>query len=463
MTSILTLEGWTRRPAEIAFAYRLGDLRLVRKYRYEDVDLDALEARHGAEALDRLLFHLVALEAIPLVGLAPEAVDFGPGSRFLTPRFEPLWRTLERNVGAQWRYENNRPAYRPEILSPPRPSSAFLPVFLPRGAEALAFCGGGKDSLAAAKLLERAGLGYASLAFAYPDYGCAGVQHRRIDSLLDACRPRRRHRVWVSDDADRGEVFRAAGAEPICAETPISLFAALPIVLQHGYRYLVLGNEHSADAANFLWEETGEEVNHQWGKSLAAELLLAAYLREELLPEAAWFSILKPLCDPAIFGLLREHAAAVGRTHSCNVRKPWCERCPKCVYVWLSLMAYLPRDAVEPMFTGNLLDVPENVVWLRRLLGLGPHKPFECVGEPGETRLAFEICRRKGVGGEALASLAAELPPIATGALLDRYLQVHDDQPSMPPDVRARVLPLLHAAAGETRRYLEAVLAGAPL
>jgi hypothetical protein len=35
----------------------------------------------------------------------------------------------------------------------------------------------------------------------------------------------------------------------------------------------------SADAGNLLWERTGEQVNHQWGKSLGAELLLNSYIQ----------------------------------------------------------------------------------------------------------------------------------------------------------------------------------------
>src|SRR6185503_9082233 len=105
----------------------------------------------------------------------------------------------------------------------------------------------------------------------------------------------------------------AGGAPLICAETPISLFAALPVVLQHGYRMMVFGHERGADSANIEWAG------------------------EQLLANVATFSILKPLHDAVIFGILRARAAAVPRTHSCNVRKPWCERCPKCSYVWLGL------------------------------------------------------------------------------------------------------------------------------
>ena len=48
------------------------------------------------------------------------------------------------------------------------------------------------------------------------------------------------------------------------------------------------------------------------------------------------------------------------------------------------------------MFGGqNLLELPENQLSFRQLLGLEAHTPFECVGGVPEARLAFELCCRK--------------------------------------------------------------------
>ena len=453
MSTTLSLEGWTRRRHELALAFRLHGHRIERTYRYGDVDFTHLEERFGAVLLDRLCAYLLALEAVPLVGLAPDAVDFGPASRFLTFHLRRLWRAVERGTGAQWRYETGRPFYRPAI-SAVGPAEEPLPMALGASStEALVFCGGGKDSLAVLTLLERSGIDCATFSYSQPEYGSPEEQHRLIDRTLDAA-PGRRHRLEVLDGAGRRELDGL-----ICAETPISVFAALPVALQHGYRCLVLGHERSADTANLLWEETGEAVNHQWGKSLEAERLLADAVRHDLLADVRCFSVLKPVHDPVIAGLLRGNPDAVRRTHSCNVRKPWCERCPKCLYVWLLLTAFLPADAVAPMFTGNLLEVPENLPLVRRLLGLDGHRPFECVGEPAEARLAFELCRRKGVlGGAATDRLAAELPDFHPGSVFERYLVVHEDSHAMPPAVWELVAPQLRAAAEETRRYVGTIL-----
>lgn len=103
------------------------------------------------------------------------------------------------------------------------------------------------------------------------------TQFALIDRLVDATAADRRHRISMSDTAmEPGVALSYSGVRYVLApETPASLFAALPVALAHGYPTLVLAHERSANAGNLIWPATGEEVNHQWGKSLEAERLLA--------------------------------------------------------------------------------------------------------------------------------------------------------------------------------------------
>jgi UDP-N-acetyl-alpha-D-muramoyl-L-alanyl-L-glutamate epimerase len=414
---IVAVTGWTRSREGIALHYDAGGRHITKRCTYDDVDFDAL---HPA-LVERWAAQLAMMEAVPLAGLAPEAIDFGPASRFCTPRFEQLWRAVWRGTGGQWRYERDRFDYAPELIVRERARGA-API--EAEGDALVFCGGGKDSLASITLLKRADIGFATFAYSHADYGAPNKQHALIDALLDAANVDRRHRMRAEDDiAPRGEL--------ICAETPISLFYALPLMLAHRHRYLVLGNERSADAPNFEWR--GEAINHQWGKSSAASRLLDEFLRAEWIANGAYFSILAPVHDAVIVSLLRDEPA-VPLTHSCNIEKPWCGRCAKCVYVRLQFAAYLGVYADEA-FDGN-----EAV--LRELLGLASHKPFECVGEPDETRLALILALRRGLGGDVAQRLARELPPVDVDALAAEYLTVHDDG-RMPPQFRERAIPIL--------------------
>jgi hypothetical protein len=441
---------------QISLCFGVDDLRFTTSYWYGDLDLRALERDLGAPFFRKLVFHIAAFEANKLGSLAPERFDLGPFADLCTEAFADLWLTVFRRVWAQWRYEHNLPGYLgPAILGTQGPVASAVTVGGVGPVETLAFCGGGKDSLVALRLLERAGIPYASFAYAHSVYGQAAEQHRLIDGLIDTCHPARRHRQWVFDDfldSPVAELRPDLGVRSLtAAETPSSLFGALPVALAHGYRYLAVAHERSADHGNLVWDATGEEVNHQWGKSLEAERLLAAYVQQELVTDLAYFSILKPLSDVVIFSLLGDHVDAVARTHSCNRKKPWCEECPKCAYVWLNLRAYLPPDALGGMFRSDPLDNPANDVWFRQMLGLAEHTPFECVGQVDEARLAFELCRRRGMQGRAMEMFAREVPPVDVAATLARLTAVDPLHCAMPAGIGEKVLPLLVDAGRRAR------------
>lgn len=349
-------------------------------------------------------------------------------------------------AGAQWRYQNHLPNYQGPSFPLQRAEASFAPVCLEVGpVETLCFCGGGKDSLAAMKLFESAGLAFSSYSYSHPAYGATEKQFALIDSLLDANTPERRHRVEIETNsvADNGG---------LCAETPISIFGALPVALQHGYRSLVLGNERSADEPNLKWLQTGEFVNHQWGKSLEAELLISAYVREQLISNLHCFSVLRPMHDPVIFSFLRRFPDAVKNTHSCNHKKPWCFECAKCAYVGLGFTAYLPRDLVRQIVPSDLFDNPANQLFFRQLLGLEAHKPFECVGDAGEARLALEICRARGLCGRAVEICAdPALDPVESAR---SYCEIAPPAARFPPDLWRSLSPLMLGAGREAFDYI---------
>lgn len=459
MADTLHLLGYHRARHQLSLRFAVDQLRFATTYWYADLDLPALETRFGAPLLERIYFHIAAFEANKLCSLRPRRLDPGPFARYWTPRFDETWRAVLHQVWAQWRYQHDLPGY-----AGPGPISGFAPpngeaVGLDAGAvETLSFCGGGKDSLVAMKLLEGGGIAYDSLAYASSIYGRTAPQHALIDGLLDHGSPRHRRRMWIYDDFLDSPVVTLhpeLGIRTLLAgETPSALFAALPLALAHGYRQLVVGHERSADFGNLTWARTGETVNHQWGKSLAAERLLADHVRRHLIADLDYFSLLKPIDDVLIFNLLAEHPRAIPATHSCNEAKPWCRRCAKCAYVWLSYRAYLPAEPVAGLFGENLLEVKANRQHFRQMLGLEAHTPFECIGTVDEARLAFALCRRRGLSGPTAEALAAELPACDVEAELRRFLRVDRDHHAMPRAVLERILPQLAAGAAAARQRL---------
>lgn len=475
MARTLWLGEHKRSRHQISLQFGIDDLRFTASYWYEDVDLYALEERYGPEYMENVYFHIAAFTANTLVSLRPDHLDLGPYARFYTPEFWSLWKAVVKGVWAQWRYENDQPHYLcPELLLPDISSNEAPHLraanVQPGPFPVLSLCGGGKDSLVALKLLERAGVYFSTLAYSSSIYGPSMRQHSLIDGLLDSavdpsvCR----HRIWVYDDLTDSPVLKLArefeASSITAAETPASIFMALPVALQYGYTYLCLGHERSADTGNLIWESTGEEINHQWGKSRQAEVLLNSYIKSHLIANLSYFSILKPIYDVLIFNLLAQDLEAIPYTHSCNLQKPWCGKCAKCAYVWLNYMAYLPTSLVEQIFSthGNLFDTPENQVWFRQMLGLEAHTPFECIGQVGEARLAFELCRRKGLDGQAMRTFNAEIPSVDVHTLLEEYLQVNEALDTLPSILRSQVLSQMNSVAARARERIKVELLLSP-
>jgi hypothetical protein len=59
----------------------------------------------------------------------------------------------------------------------------------------------------------------------------------------------------------------------------------------------------------------------------------------------------------------------------------WCGHCPKCLFVFVLMAPRLGRTEVEAIFGRNLFVNNDNRVGFEDIVGLGEHKPFECVGE----------------------------------------------------------------------------------
>ena len=437
--------------AHLTITYGVDAHRFSSSLWWEGLDLDGLAVAIGPDALRRMVFHVAAFEAMKGASLWPDSFDLGPFTDLGTERFRDLWSTVFRRVWGQWRYEHGFAEYEgPTIIGGPAPADP--PLAVEAGDAVLLFCGGGKDSLVAARVLEEADVPYASYAYSHSTYGPPGPQHALIDGLLDHLRPTERLRHWVYDDLLDVPVQRLApdlGVRSVtAAETPASLFGALLVAVARGYTGLVLAHERSADAANLVWERTGEEVNRQWGKSLQAERLLRDYVHEELVAGVSYSSVLKPVHDVLIFRALAESVDAVPATHSCNVAKPWCLRCAKCAYVWLGYQAFLSPAVNRATFGDrNLLDDPANQVWFEQMLGLADHTPFECIGQVDEARLAFELLRRRGVTGTAMRMYDDRVARVDADRLYAELIAVAPEHHAMPVELARAVVPVLQRIA----------------
>ncbi len=179
--------------------------------------------------------------------------------------------------------------------------------------------------------------------------------------------------------------------------TAIVSLAVAACALLHGHDAVVMSNERSASEGNV--EYRGVEINHQWSKSEEAEEMIAALLAS-ITPDLRYFSLLRPLSE---LGIARRFAQTCGRYlnsfSSCNAAfrldptrrvSRWCGQCPKCQFVYLALATALPRATVESIWGADLFT-SSSMDGFAALLGLTDWKPFECVGESGECRVALRL------------------------------------------------------------------------
>ncbi len=190
--------------------------------------------------------------------------------------------------------------------------------------------------------------------------------------------------------------------------------------LRLGLDSVVFSNEASASAGNLHWE--GVEVNHQWSKGIEFERLLRSHLTGSPL---TYVSFLRPLTELAImrrFATLRSYHPVFT---SCNrafhldpsKRRLWCGDCPKCRFVFLTLAPFVAREELLAIFGGRdlLADPAQTEGFLDLLNADGRLKPFECVGEPSECRVALTLLSRSPEWADspflAVPSAAASLVP----------------------------------------------------
>lgn len=457
--SVLRLDDIHTEAESIRIRWGVDDRNFETVLRYADLSLPELVDRIGISTWNRIAFHIALFELSKGLNLRPVRLELGDWAHHFTHDVAAVWRRVLTGVFAQWRWEHDDPNA-PVPMPPRRHAPTPAPARRLGDIELLAFCGGGKDSLVGAHLLERSGLHWSAFVYSHSAYGDHEQQWKLAEGLLSHLSPTRIHRVEIDDtffeagpssDSARPEV-----AEPVVAETPCSVMAALPVVVDRGYRHIVLGHERSANFANLEWEETGESVNHQWGKSRTAEKLLTEYIDRALCERFSCFGILQPLHDPVIFASLNHVAEAVPVTHSCNREKPWCMKCPKCVYVWLGYKAWLPDDIVRATFgNANPLVDPDTRRTISELLGLTGQLPFECVGQVPESRLLVRLIAAHSPRTPGVMRLVDRFE--ATGTDIRDLLSVHDELDA-PDAIRRPLLRVLGRYADSARRHAYEVL-----
>jgi len=170
----------------------------------------------------------------------------------------------------------------------------------------------------------------------------------------------------------------------------------------YDYNQIIVGNEYSSNFGNINY--LGEEVNHQWSKSAEFEKLFQDYTKKFICPDILYFSLLRPYYEIRIAEMFAEHKKYFSIFSSCNrnfrihKERPetlWCGECPKCIFVWTLLSAFLSKKELMEIFGRNLYADEKLLPLFLDVLGWGKMKPFDCVGVFDEAQGALFLAKNK--------------------------------------------------------------------
>ena len=189
----------------------------------------------------------------------------------------------------------------------------------------------------------------------------------------------------------------------------VTSFALIDAVL-NGARTVVLSIGHEGEEPH---DWIGDlPVNHQWSKTWPAEQALAEYIHRYISADLQVGSPLRGFAELKIAELFATHAwerygyefSSCNRANymqgNDNTTLKWCGECPKCANSFLLFAPFVPADELKGLFDGqDLFEKPMLQETFKGLLGIeGVMKPFECVGEIAELRLAYHMAQGRGYG-----------------------------------------------------------------
>lgn len=341
-----------------------------------------------------------------------------------------FWSTVYRRGLGEFCYRNSIDPQK--IATFPSSNVKVSPALMDVKDRALLGIGGGKDSIVAAELLRKADQDFHSFVIETQRKDMIG---EAVTKLID--KPVLKIKRTLDPKIFESHEGSYDGHIPISA---IFAFLGLLGAAAYGYKYVIVGNEHSSNFGNL--EYKGEVINHQWSKTAEFEAMLQAYMRKFLTPDITYVSVLRQMYELRIAkifaGLKKYHKTFSSCNRSYRVHKEraeslWCGECAKCAFTFLMLTPFLPKRELIAIFGKNMLDDRALIPMYRDLLGFGELKPFDCVGTFEESRAAFWIAR-KTYGSDAV--IKALISKVKDGDKQKEQVMNMVQAPTMPTPFR---------------------------
>lgn len=253
----------------------------------------------------------------------------------------------------------------------------------------------GKDSIVSSEILEKNNISYTPFIFWKRDF----VKDNQLKILW-------KEALFIKRELSLN-LFKLTNQGYYNWHIPISgiiSFVSLFVVYLYDYKNIIFSNEKSANIWNtFLWDL---EVNHQYSKSIDFESKLRDYIKNYISEEIEYFSLLRGWYELKIASLfVKFWKKYFSSFSSCNAnfkinqdkknKNLWCKSCPKCVFVYSILRPFLTDEENMQIFweelyqKEDLKDIFLEIWWWKNF------KPFECVWEEEEVRLATYLFLQK--------------------------------------------------------------------
>ena len=242
--------------------------------------------------------------------------------------------------------------------------------------------GGGKDSNVTLELLKKY------------DNKCFVINPKQVH--IDCMKDQEYYAVKRTIDKNLLELNKLGFLNGHTPFSAIVAFTSYLVAYLTNRKYIVLSNEGSANEPTVI----GTNINHQYSKTFDFEKDFYSYTKKYFKLDINYFSLLRPIKEIQIAYLFSKYKEYHKIFRSCNVgskEKPWrwCCNCPKCLFVYIILEAFMTKEEVVEIFGENMLDNKNLEHYFLELIGKSETKPFECIGTIDEVKYAMNRIIKK--------------------------------------------------------------------
>ena len=341
-------------------------------------------------AIENFLFHIGLCEVIsywkascaPILDIHPFCLD---------AEAERWWKKLFYNGLGEFRYLNGIECAEKDFVQFRYSSKkTFHKVDVTDNAGILLPIGGGKDSAVTLELLSQSA-GRESIT----PFMLNGIPASRR-TIVQAGFPLEKS-VNVTRTLDP-TLLKLNADGYLNGHTPFSAllaFVTLFAAFLYKKRDIALSNESSANEATI----PGTNINHQYSKSFEFETDFRNYCQRYMASGLNYYSFLRSYTESDIAKIFSTFPQHFHSFRSCNAGSKsdvWCCNCSKCLFVWIILSPYLSVEQLTAIFGKDLGADFHLLEDFKKLCGLSPEKPFECVGTIEEVRNSIVAACRNG-------------------------------------------------------------------